>query len=132
VILRRRAFFVALAFGTIGIGLLVHASDGALGPIARDVIGDALWAAMMLWWVSAVAPGAPLMARVAMAFAVCTGVELSQLIHAPALDAVRGTRLGHLVLGSGFDARDFAAYALGVITAALLEAAVVARIREKR
>jgi hypothetical protein len=29
--------------------------------------------------------------------------------------------LGHLVLGSGFDARDLLAYALGVAAAALLE-----------
>jgi hypothetical protein len=36
---------------------------------------------------------------------------------------------GHLVLGSGFDARDLLAYALGVAGAALLEAMIVARGR---
>jgi hypothetical protein len=30
---------------------------------------------------------------------------------------------GHLILGSGFDARDFLSYALGAVAAALLECA---------
>jgi hypothetical protein len=54
-------------------------------------------------------------------------VEVSQLYHAPVVDAVRATRLGHLVLGSGFDARDLAAYAGGIVGAVLLEAALIRR-----
>ena len=49
------------------------------------------------------------------------------MYHTPAIDAIRATRIGHLVLGSGFDPRDLLAYAIGVIGAVLLEAAVVAR-----
>jgi hypothetical protein len=70
----------------------------------------------------AAAPGARLVLRAAAAGLVCAGVELSQLYHAPALDAFRATRVGHLLLGSGFDVRDLGAYALGVLGAALLEA----------
>jgi hypothetical protein len=54
---------------------------------------------------------------------------VSQLYHAPALDALRATRAGHLVLGSGFDARDLAAYTAGVAAAVLLERAVRRRGR---
>ena len=43
------------------------------------------------------------------------------MYHAPALDAFRRTTAGHLVLGSGFDPRDLAAYAAGVLTAVFLE-----------
>jgi hypothetical protein len=118
----RRARFVVLALCTIGIGMLVRARGEALGPVARDVIGDALWAVMMVWWVGAVAPRARLAVRSATAYLICVGVELSQLYHAPALDAARATPLGHLVLGSGFEARDLAAYALGVLGAGLLDA----------
>jgi hypothetical protein len=39
----------------------------------------------------------------------------------PWLDAVRATRLGHLVLGSDFDGRDLLAYAIGVLGAVGLE-----------
>jgi hypothetical protein len=62
-----------------------------------------------------------------MALAVCFVVELSQLYHAPALDALRQTTVGHLVLGSDFDPRDLAAYAAGVLAAAMLERSVVFR-----
>lgn len=119
--------YIALALATIAVGLLVHEQGTALGPVARDVLSDALWAAMIVWWVSALVPGARLGVRSAIAYAICAGVEVSQLFHTPALDAIRSTTAGQLVLGSGFDARDLASYALGVICAALLDATVVAR-----
>ena len=126
---RARASFAALALVTIAVGLLVHLRGTALGPVARDVSGDALWAAMIAWCAAALAPAARLGTRSAAAYALCVGVELSQLYHAPALDVVRATRPGQLVLGSGFDRRDLLAYALGVAGAALLETAVIARAR---
>jgi hypothetical protein len=124
---RLRAIYIALALGTIAIGLFVHLWGTALGTAARDVIGDALWAAMITWWVSALAPDARRLLRAAVAYAVCVGIEVSQLYHAPAFDAVRATRVGHLFLGSGFDPRDLAAYALGVAGAMLLDVALVTR-----
>ena len=126
--LRATMAYVALAAGTIALGLWVHRGGAAMGPASRDVIGDALWAAMMAWWVGAMAPRARLVARSAAALGICVAVELSQLIHAPALDALRRTTLGHLVLGSGFDPRDLVAYALGVSAALLLERAALGRL----
>jgi hypothetical protein len=41
-------------------------------------------------------------------------VELSQLYHASWIDTIRSTTLGHLVLGSGFDAIDLLWYIAGV------------------
>ena len=113
---RARLAYIALALVTIALGLWVH-RGAALGPVARDVLGDALWATMIAWWIGAVAPRMPLTVRSAMAFAVCVAVELSQLIHTPALDSARSTTMGHLVLGSGFDPRDIVAYAAGVAIA---------------
>jgi hypothetical protein len=124
--LRTRVPYVVLAFATIALGLVVHWHGHALGGVARDVLGDALWAAMIAWWVAAAAPAARLPVRMAVALAICVAVEASQLLHTPALDAVRGTTAGHLVLGSGFDPRDLVAYALGVCAAALLERAALA------
>jgi hypothetical protein len=117
----RRAWFIAFALGTIAVGLLVHLRGAWLGPAARDVAGDALWAAMLAAWVGALVPRVSVGARSGVAYLGCVGVELSQLYHAPALDAIRATRVGHLVLGSGFDPRDLAAYAAGVAGAALVE-----------
>lgn len=126
---RARARYGALALGTIALGLLVVRGPLALAAGARDVLGDALWAVMLAWWAGALAPGARLAFRSGAAYLGCVAVELSQLVHLPALDAVRATALGHLVLGSDFDARDLAAYATGVALAALLETIVVARRR---
>lgn len=116
-----RGAYVGLAIATILIGLWIHRGGVALNADARDVTGDALWAMMIAWWIGAVVPRVALRTRSAAALGICVAVELSQLIHTPALDVVRGTTLGHLVLGSGFDPRDLLAYSLGVTLAALLE-----------
>src|SRR4051812_27902021 len=86
--LRARVAFIALALGTIAVGLVVHRHGSALGPRTRDVLGDALWAMMIAWWIAALAPRVGLFARGAVALAICFAVETSQLIHTPALDAL--------------------------------------------
>ena len=122
--LRRRAIFVTLALATIAIGLLVNRGGRDLfGADIQDKLGDALWAAMIVWWVGAAVPLARLWSRAIAAYALCVAVEFSQLAHTPPLDAIRATRAGHLVLGMGFDLRDLLAYASGVGAAALLEVA---------
>jgi uncharacterized protein DUF2809 len=125
-IIRRRTAFLALACVTIAIGLVVHFRGATLGPVARDMLGDALWAMMVAWWAGALAPRARLAVRYTATYAVCAGMEVSQLYHTTALDAARSTVMGQLVLGSGFDPRDLVAYGAGVVLAALLESTVVA------
>jgi Protein of unknown function (DUF2809) len=117
---RQRRRFIALALGTILLGLLVHLGGTALPPRVRDVLGDALWASMIFWWMSALSPNWALVGRAAAAMAVCAAVECSQLVHTGSLDALRATRLGHLVLGSNFDVRDLVSYAVGIFVAAML------------
>ena len=129
--IRRRAAFLALACATIVVGLVVHLHGTALGPVMRDVAGDALWAMMIAWWIGAFAPRTRLAVRSTAAYLVCAAVEFSQLYHTPMLDAVRATTMGHLVLGSGFDPRDLVAYGVGVALAALFESAVVAGHRHR-
>ena len=87
----------------------------------RDMLGDALWAMMIYWWIGALAPNAPSVRHAEIALAVCWAVEFSQLIQLPALDALRRTTIGQLTLGTGFDPRDLGAYAVGVLAAWTLE-----------
>ncbi len=122
--LRRRCRFGLLVAATIAAGLIVHWYGTILPALARDVLGDALWAMMIYWATGAASPTARIGARVAGAVAVCWGVELSQIYHAPWLDHLRATTPGHLVLGSDFSGRDLGAYVVGVLGAAVLEAAV--------
>jgi hypothetical protein len=121
---RARTRYVATALGTIVVGLAVHLRGGALPPLVRDLLGDALWASMVFWGIAALAPAVGRPWRAAAALAICIAVEFSQLVHQPALDAIRRTLVGHLVLGSGFDPRDLGAYAAGVLAAAVIEAAI--------
>jgi hypothetical protein len=124
---RRALAYLALACATILVGLVVHLHGAALGPVARDVLGDALWAMMIVWWAGVIAPRARLAIRCMCAYAICVIVEVSQLYHTATLDAVRAATLGHLVLGSGFDPRDLVSYAAGVALAGLLEWTIVRR-----
>jgi hypothetical protein len=128
----RRTTYLALALATIAIGLIVHLRGMMLGPRVRDILGDALWAMMIVWWISAIAPSLRGAMRYGIAYAICAAVEVSQAFHTPMLDAIRANRLGQLVLGSGFDPRDLLAYAAGVIVAALLDSILIARREPNR
>ena len=121
---RERVRYALAAVATIGIGLLVNRGPLPLPAALRDVLGDTLWAMMIAWWIGVLVPAAPFVRRGATAFAVCGAVELSQLIRTPALNALRRTTLGHLVLGTDFDARDLVAYAGGVLVAVMIERVV--------
>ena len=121
--------FVALAAGTILIGLCVYRFGTSLNPAARDITGDTLWAIMMYWLIGAVFPRIAIGARSVMTYAICAAVELSQLFHSPSLDVMRATTPGHLVLGSGFDSRDLIAYAGGVLIACVAEVFIIGRSR---
>ncbi|HKG91831.1 MAG TPA: DUF2809 domain-containing protein [Gemmatimonadaceae bacterium] len=128
---RGRLRYAGLALLTVAAGLLLVRVRGRLPPAAADVLGDALWAAMMYWWAGAAVPNASPRARALAALGVAWAVEASQLLHPPWLDAVRATRLGHLVLGADFDARDLLAYAGGVALAAACELGARRRTSER-
>jgi hypothetical protein len=125
--IRRR--HLVLAVLTIATGLLVHLGPSGLPRAVRDVLGDALWAAMIVWWMGVMAPRLPIRTRGLAALAICVGVELSQRYHTPTLDAIRRTRPGQFVLGSGYDPRDLVAYAAGVVAAVVLARLTVERSR---
>ena len=76
---------------------------------------------MVVWVIGAIAPKAALPWRALAAAIVCTVVEFSQLVDQPALNALRHTTVGHLVLGNSFDPRDLVAYFSGVIAAAAFD-----------
>ena len=121
---RRRGVYVGLLLATVMTGFAVHMHGHFLGGLVRDVLGDALWAAMIVWLLALVLPSATTRTIAIGAIVVCVLVELSQLLRAEWLDDVRGTMIGHLVLGSDYDTRDLFAYGAGVVAAALLDVAL--------
>lgn len=118
--MRSRLASLLAAGGTIALGLLWRSH---LLPLPREVAkygGDALWAVMIFFLVRAVHPRLSLRADSAVALAFCWAIEFSQLYRAAWIEALRQTRLGHLVLGSTFNPPDLLAYAAGVGLGALL------------
>lgn len=120
-----RSRYALLVVVTIAIGLAVHFHGLGLPASVRDVLGDALWAAMIFWLVSLAAPSAGIPARAAVALAICFAVELSQQVEHPVLQAIRSSSFGHVIVGSDFDARDLIAYTAGVATAVLIDATLI-------
>ena len=118
---RARVRFASLAVATVAVGLALHWRGTFVPAVLRDVLGDALWAMMIGWWIGALAPRMRAGRRAAVALALSWAVEFSQLYHAPAIDAWRHTTLGALMLGTGFDGRDLGAYALGVFMMIVLD-----------
>lgn len=86
--------------------------------------GDTLWATAAFLVLGLALPRASTVLVAALAMTVSVLVELSQLYHAPWIDAIRRTSLGGLVLGFGFVWSDLACYAMGVGLGAGVESGV--------
>lgn len=111
---------VALAVGPVVAAGLVTARVGA--GAAADVLGDALYAVLVLLLVSLAAPRWSLRRRAVAAVVLCWVVEVAQATGVPAL-LVDRWRPAAFVLGTTFAWRDLAAYAAGVGLAVLVMAA---------
>ena len=83
--------------------------------------GDVLWALVVYCGWAIVMPTASVRRVVLCALASSFLVEGSQLYHAPWIDRIRRTTLGHLVLGFTFHSWDFLAYAIGIAVGCLLD-----------
>lgn len=116
---RRRV--AALAFGIVfvatGLGVHAFAPDTA----ASDIAGDLLYALLMYALVVVVAPRLPSAAAGAITLVWCVGVEVFQLTGLPIAWAAAFPPIV-LVLGTVFDARDLAVYAVAAVGAALVDA----------
>jgi len=86
--------------------------------------GSMLWAVMIFWIFSALAPQWPL-ARVALlSGTVATAVEVFKLYRSPGMDAFRLTLAGKLMLGRFFSGWDIAAYWVAIAGGMALEVGI--------
>jgi len=83
--------------------------------------GDTLWALLVFWLLGLLWPTWSSARVGAAALAFAFSIEISQLYHAPWLDAVRATAVGSLVLGHGFLWSDLVCYSVGVLLGYLLK-----------
>lgn len=111
---RSRVRALVAAAITIALGLASRRFPGLFPAALGKYPGDALWALMVFFALCAWRPDRSTIRLAATALLVSFAVEFSQLIHAPWLDAVRRTTLGHLALGSAFSWIDLLAYTIGI------------------
>ncbi len=79
--------------------------------------GDALWTSAVYLGLAFVLQQAPALRLLLLALVISLLVELSQLVQAEWLDAVRATTAGGLLLGSGWQWADLPRYCVGALLA---------------
>lgn len=115
-----RLRIVAAIIAVIPLGLLTRAGL-PMPALVAAYGGDTLYATLIYLLVALAWPRGPARLVGPIALGICVAVELSQLISAPWLDAVRATTAGRLVLGAGFLWSDLACYAAGVLIGVALD-----------
>lgn len=111
---RNRVLYALLALAVIAAGLLWRSGLIPLPGWLSNNGGDASWALMVFVGFGFLLPRASTLTVALLALTFAWGVEISQLYHAPWLEAIRATIPGRLVLGTTFNWPDLIAYALGV------------------
>ena len=112
---------VALMFATIAVGLLIRfARLGLPYPVVKYG-GSMLWALMIYWIVSTLAPPLNLTVATLIAGALATAIEFLKLYRTPTLDAFRLTLPGIILLGRFFSTRDIAAYWFAILCGTLID-----------
>jgi hypothetical protein len=121
---RNGALYLLATVLVIATGLVSRKFPGLFPAALGKYPGDVLWATMVFLGWAAILPAWRTPSLAALALATSYSVELSQLYHAPWIDGIRATTLGHLALGSTFNWLDLVAYAAGIALAAALDRAL--------
>ena len=118
---RSRGLYAVAMMLVVGAGLIWRSQMFSLPAFYSKYGGDALWALLIFLGFGFVFIRASTPRVALITFCFCCAVEFTQLYHAPWIDAVRGTRLGALVLGATFNWPDLLAYGAGIILGCLGE-----------
>jgi hypothetical protein len=116
----RLVYAVSIAL-VIGTGLLWRSSRVRLPDFFAKYGGDALWALVVFLGFGFVFCRSSTVRIALVAVCFAWSIEFLQLYHAPWIDGIRSTRLGHLVLGSVFNVPDLLAYVIGIAIGAFAE-----------
>jgi hypothetical protein len=119
--------YTLLFCGVIALGLSSRRYASHLPGVIATYGGDTLWAVMVFIGMGLLQPRASSLKLAVLAATISYLDELTQLYHAPWLDAIRHTMLGGLVLGYGFLWSDLVCYTMGIAVVACLETILVRR-----
>jgi hypothetical protein len=126
---RRRRIALGASAGTVVLaGLFVTAVGSGDGA---DILGDALYGALIYLVLALLAPRRSRRVVAAIALILCAGVEFLQLTGVPR-SAAEIFPPASLVLGSGFDQRDLLVYAAAVVITMVIDAGASSRAEQRR
>lgn len=116
---------------SVALGLGSRRYAAVLPGLVSAYTGDILWALAAFLGLGLVLRHRSTAVVAAAALGFSALIELSQLYHAPWIDAIRRSTLGALLLGWGFLWSDLACYAVGVAVGAVLEFGVGQLLRSR-
>lgn len=120
---RKRVPYGLVAAAVIVTGLLSRSSAAESWPrFLSAYSGDTLWATTVFLALAIALPTMKTSRLAFAAIAISFTVEATQLWRAPWLELIRGTSLGHLLLGAGFKWSDLLCYSAGVLIGATADA----------
>ena len=111
---RNRIIYLISVAIVMVLGLSSRKYAGYLPENINTYLGDALWAVMIYLFTAVLLHDRKPLQIALVSLLFCYLIEISQLYHAPWIDAIRNTRLGGLVLGFAFLWTDIIAYTIGV------------------
>lgn len=117
---RNRVLYLILVIIVMILGLLSRKVQD-LQQIISAYSGDILWALMVFLLIAFILNKKSTLFIISLAIIFSYLVEISQLYHAPWIDAIRVTTLGGLVLGFGFLWSDLVCYTVGIIIGAIID-----------
>jgi hypothetical protein len=118
---RNRLVYIVLMIPPIVLGIGSRKLGHGWPSFVTADLGDILWTVEAFLVIGLLRPRWSTAVAGIAAWVVSLADEVSQLFHAPWIDAVRATTLGGLLLGHAFIARQIALYAIGAVVAAALE-----------
>lgn len=117
---RNRILYLILIISTIAIGLLSR-TTGLTPKLIYPYLGDFLYAVMCFFIVGFLFPKTPSFKVAVISILICFAIECFQLYQADWIVNIRNTRIGALILGSGFLWSDMLSYTFGGFLGYVLE-----------
>ena len=117
---RNRLLYLILTIIVMVLGLLSRKISG-LPKIIELYSGDILWALMVFLLFAFLFNKKSTIFIISWAIIFSYSIEISQLYHAPWIDAIRNTVLGGLILGFGFLWSDLVCYTIGIIIGIIID-----------
>jgi hypothetical protein len=116
-----RLIYLVLAPLVILAAFATRSGSPLIPTLVAEYGGDTLWALMVFMVIRGLAPRWPPWQSAGLALLISYLGEISQLYHAPWIDAIRSTWLGGVLLGYGFLWSDLVCYTIGILAGALSE-----------